>query len=130
MCWFGVNGPFMVRLPRMERTGEKEIPKLLERQRFPAAGGVARIHASAAIRCKTKPIQKAMPKNSWGVRPENRLVAKNIPMMWRMVATAIPMEKARIIHSRCRVTSRRRIYQNALHSAKRKNEANSVVAAA
>src|ERR1700687_4590525 len=73
------------------------------------------------MRCSTKPIQNATPKNSYGVKPEKRLVAKNIQMMGRMVATASPTEKARIIHSRCTATPRCRICQNALHSANRKN---------
>src|SRR6266480_2553937 len=77
------------------------------------------------MRCSTKPIQNPVPKNSYGVKPEKRLVAKNIAMMGRMVATASPTEKARIIHSRCSATSRCRICQNALHSANRKNIANS-----
>ena len=59
-----------------------------------------------------------------------RLVAKKMPTMGRMVATAEPTEKARIIHWRCSAISRRRMCQKALQSAKRKNEPKRVVAAA
>ena len=46
------------------------------------------ITTSAAIRWAVNPSQKAIPKNSRGVRPVSRLVAKKAPTMGRMVATA------------------------------------------
>src|SRR5258707_719657 len=82
------------------------------------------------MRWRVKPIQKAVPKNSRGVRWERRQVAKKMPTMGRMVATARPVEKVRIIHWRWKAISRRRMCQKALQSAKRKKEPNSVVAAA
>ena len=82
------------------------------------------------MRCRTNPIQKEVPKNCVGVRPENRPVAKKIPTIGRMVATARPIANARIIHWRCSVTSRSRMCQNALLSANRKKEPNRIVAAA
>ena len=71
-----------------------------------------------------------MPKNAAGVRPVKRPVAKHRPLMGRLVATANPMAKARIIHSRCRLIARRTRCQDALLRANTKTRATSVVAAA
>src|SRR5215471_2336670 len=68
------------------------------------AGEVSRIQYSASSTCSRKPIQNATPKNCRGASPESRLVAKNSPTIGRIVTTAIPVEKARIIHRRCRGT--------------------------
>src|ERR1700730_3967112 len=66
------------------------------------------MQSSAAMRCSTKPLQNATAKNSCGAKREKRLVAKNTLTTGRMVATARPTEKARIIQSLCSARLERR----------------------
>ena len=85
----------------------------------PRTGDVRFIHTSAATRCRVKPIQNAVPKNTCGGNPEN---AKNRPIIGRTVLMPRPIENARIIQRRCKVTFFNKIACQAKLSAVKKKQ--------